>query len=102
VSAEVVYGVTDPDVTGRPDYGVAAKGDGHLAILRSDLGATKESEVAAGDIALVSGVQSGKTLAAASSDVLRTIIWELAQRMIGCRCRGAAQRGVTGRSRRTE
>jgi hypothetical protein len=55
---------------------------GHLAILRSDFGATKESEVAAGDIVPVSGAQFEETLASASPDVLRAMIREFAQRMM--------------------
>ena len=43
---------------------------GHLAILRSGFGATKESEVAAGDIVPVPGAQFEQTLASASPDVL--------------------------------
>jgi hypothetical protein len=34
-STEVVYGVTGTDVTVFPEYGVAVKGGGHLAILRN-------------------------------------------------------------------
>src|SRR4051794_27060300 len=55
---------------------------GHLAILRSGFGATKESEVAAGDIVPVPGAQFEETLAAASPDVLREMIREFAQRMM--------------------
>jgi putative transposase len=55
---------------------------GHLVILRSGFGATKESEVAAGDIAPVPGAQFEETLAAASPDVLRAMIREFAQRMM--------------------
>src|SRR5690242_21955641 len=55
---------------------------GHLAILRSGFGATKESEVAAGDIVPVSGAQFEETLASASPDVLREMIREFAQRMM--------------------
>ena len=53
---------------------------GHLAILRSGFMATKESEVAAGDIVPVGGAQFEETLAAASPDVLREMIREFAQR----------------------
>src|SRR5580700_9096036 len=55
---------------------------GHLAILRSGFGATKESEMAAGDIVPVSGAQFEETLASASPDVLRAMIREFAQRMM--------------------
>src|ERR1700750_22229 len=55
---------------------------GHLAILRSGFGATKESEVAAGDIVPVPGAQFEETLASASPDVLRAMIREFAQRMM--------------------
>src|SRR5579864_3764101 len=55
---------------------------GHLAILRSGFGATKESEVAVGDIVPVSGAQYEETLAAASPDVLREMVREFAQRMM--------------------
>jgi transposase-like protein len=55
---------------------------GHLAILRSGFGATKESEVAAGDIVPVPGAQFEETLASASPDVLRGMIREFAQRMM--------------------
>src|SRR5512142_679868 len=55
---------------------------GHLAILRSGFGATKESEVAAGDIVPVPGTQFEETLASASPDVLRAMIREFAQRMM--------------------
>src|ERR1043166_1502935 len=55
---------------------------GHLAILRSGFGATKESEVAAGDIVPVPGAQFEETLASASPDVLREMIREFAQRMM--------------------
>src|ERR1700757_73669 len=47
---------------------------GHLAILRSGFGATKESEVAVGDIVPVSGTQFEETLASASPDLLRAMI----------------------------
>src|SRR6201996_8741238 len=55
---------------------------GHLAILRSGFGATKESEVAAGDIVPVPGAQFEETLASASPDMLRAMIREFAQRMM--------------------
>jgi putative transposase len=55
---------------------------GHLAILRSGFGATKESEVAAGDIVPVPGTQFEETLASASPDVLREMVREFAQRMM--------------------
>src|ERR1700751_6324631 len=55
---------------------------GHLAILRSGFGATKESEVAAGDIVPVPGAQFEEILAAASPDVLREMVREFAQRMM--------------------
>src|SRR5580658_499291 len=55
---------------------------GHLAILRSGFSATKESEVAAGDIVPVSGAQFEETLASASPDVLRAMVREFAQRMM--------------------
>ena len=55
---------------------------GHLAILRSGFGATKESEMAAGDIVPVSGAQFEETLASASPDLLRAMIREFAQRMM--------------------
>src|SRR6204780_870008 len=55
---------------------------GHLAILRSDSGATKESEVAVGDIVPVSGAQFEETLASASPDVLREMGRGCAQRMM--------------------
>jgi hypothetical protein len=55
---------------------------GHLAILRSDFGATKESEVAAGDIVPVPGAQFEETLASASPDLLREMIRGFAQKMM--------------------
>ena len=55
---------------------------GHLAILRSGFGATKESEVAAGDIVPVPGAQFEETLASASPDLLRAMLREFAQRMM--------------------
>jgi putative transposase len=55
---------------------------GHLAILRSGFGATKESEVAAGDIVPVHGAQFEETLASASPNLLRAMIRESAQRMM--------------------
>src|ERR1700739_1059481 len=55
---------------------------GHLAILRSGFGATKESEVAAGDIVPVPGAQFEETLASASPDVLRAMVRAFAQRMM--------------------
>jgi putative transposase len=55
---------------------------GHLAILRSGFSATKESEVAAGDIVPVPGAQFEETLASASPDVLREMVREFAQRMM--------------------
>src|SRR5690242_9275085 len=55
---------------------------GHLAILRSGFRATKESEVAAGDIVPVPSAQFEETLASASPDVLREMIREFAQRMM--------------------
>jgi putative transposase len=57
------------------------RGD-HLAILRSGFRATKESEVAAGDIVPVPSAQFEETLASASPDVLRAMIREFAQRMM--------------------
>jgi hypothetical protein len=57
-------------------------GGGHLAILRSDSGATKESEVAVGDIVPVPDAQFEETLASASPDVLREMIKGFAQRMM--------------------
>ncbi len=61
---------------------VAVMRGGHLAILRSGFMATKESEVAAGDIVPVPGAQFEETLASASPDVLRAMIREFAQRMM--------------------
>src|SRR5581483_7341896 len=55
---------------------------GHLAILRSGFRATKESEVAAGDIVPVPGAEFEQTLAAASPDVLREMVRGFAQRMM--------------------
>src|SRR5262252_8123148 len=55
---------------------------GHLAILRSGFGATKESKVAAGDIVPVPGDSFEQTLASASPDVLREMVREFAQRMM--------------------
>src|SRR6201998_4127616 len=55
---------------------------GHLAILRSGFSATKESEMAAGDIVPVLGAQFEETLASASPDVLRAMVREFAQRMM--------------------
>src|SRR5271170_7911298 len=55
---------------------------GHLAILRSGFSATKESEMAAGDIVPVPGAQFEETLASASPDVLREMVREFAQRMM--------------------
>src|SRR5690348_16171705 len=55
---------------------------GHLAILRSGFGATKESEVAVGDIVPVSGAQFEETLASASADLLREMIRGFAQKMM--------------------
>jgi putative transposase len=55
---------------------------GHLAILRSGFGATKESKVAAGDIVPVPGDSFEQTLASASPDLLREMIREFAQRMM--------------------
>jgi hypothetical protein len=55
---------------------------GHLAILRSGFGATKESKVAAGDIVPVPGGSFEQTLASASPDVLREMVREFAQRMM--------------------
>src|SRR6201987_4641396 len=55
---------------------------GHLAILRRGFGATRESEVAAGDIVPVSGESFEQTLASASPDVLREMIREFAQRIM--------------------
>jgi hypothetical protein len=81
-STGVVYGVTGTDVTALPEYGVAVKEGGHLAILRSGFCATKESEVAVGDIVPVPGAQFEETLASASPDVLREMIREFAQRMM--------------------
>ena len=48
-STEVVYGVTDPDVTDLPEYG-AVKGGGHLAILRNDPQAAAHLDEARDDI----------------------------------------------------
>jgi putative transposase len=66
------------------------KRGGHLAILRSGFGATKESEVAVGDIVPVGGAQFEEALASASPDVLRAMVREFAQRMMdadaGVRC----------------
>jgi transposase len=45
-------------------------------------GATKESEMAAGDIVPVPGAQFEETLASASPDLLRAMIREFAQRMM--------------------
>jgi Transposase, Mutator family len=78
----VVYGVTGTEVTELPEYGVAVLRGGHLAILRSGFGATKEGEMAAGDIVPVSGAQFEETLASASPDVLRAMVREFAQRMM--------------------
>ena len=69
---------------------------GHLAILRSGFRATKESEVAAGDIVPVSGAQFEETLASASPDVLRAMIREFAQRMMDADVGVALQRGLRG------
>jgi hypothetical protein len=54
----------------------------HLAILRSGFGATKESEVAAGDIVPVPGDSFEHTLAAASPDMLREMVRGFAQWMM--------------------
>jgi hypothetical protein len=81
-STEVVYGVTGTDVTLAGVRRVAVMRGGHLAILRSGFGATKESEVAVGDIVPVSGESFEQTLASASPDLLREMIWEFAQRMM--------------------
>ena len=82
-STEVVYGVTGTEVTELPEYRrVAVMRGGHLAILRSGFGATKESEMAAGDIVPVPGAQFEETLASASPDLLRAMIREFAQRMM--------------------
>jgi transposase-like protein len=66
------------------------KGGGHLAILRSAFGATKESKVGASDIVPVPGDSFEQTLASASPDVLREMVREFAQRMMdadaGVRC----------------
>ncbi len=63
-STEVVYGVTGTEVTELPEIRrVAVMRGGHLAILRSGFGATKESEMAAGDIVPVPGAQFEETLA---------------------------------------
>src|SRR3954454_8211702 len=61
---------------------VAVMRGGHLASLRSGFGATKESEMAAGDIVPVPGAQFEETLASASPDLLRAMIREFAQRMM--------------------
>src|ERR1700752_3722216 len=66
---------------------------GHLAILRSGFGATKESEMAAGDIVPVPGAQFEETLASASPDGLRAMVRELAQRMMDA---GVGGRGGAG------
>ena len=66
---------------------------GHLAILRSGFGATKESEVAAGDIVPVPGAQFEETLASASPDVLRAMIREFAQRMMDADVKVACNAG---------
>ena len=79
-STEVVYGVTGTEVAGVRR--VAVMRGGHLAILRSGFGATKESEMAAGDIVPVPGAQFEETLASASPDVLRAMIREFAQPMM--------------------
>src|SRR5512146_3285421 len=55
---------------------------GHLAILRSGFMATKESEVAVGDIVPVPGAQFEETLASASPDLLREMIRGFAQKMM--------------------
>src|SRR5690348_3446557 len=55
---------------------------GHLAILRSGFGSTRESDVAAGDIVPVPGAQFEETLAWASRYVLRAMVREFAQRMM--------------------
>src|SRR5262249_9704820 len=55
---------------------------GHLAILRSGFGATKEGKVAAGEIGPGPGAQLEETLASASPDLLRAMIREFAQRMM--------------------
>jgi transposase-like protein len=87
------------------------KGGGHLAILRSGFGATKESEVPAGDIVPVSCAQFEETLASASPDVLRATLREFAQQMMDADVevtsaeegagwlaflRGLADRGLSG------
>jgi putative transposase len=77
-----VYGVTGADVTQLPECGVAVMRGDHLAILRSGFRATRESEVAAGDIVPVPSAQFEETLASASPDVLRAMIREFAQRMM--------------------
>ena len=76
------------------------KGGGHLAILRSGFGATKESEVAAGDIVPVAGEMFEQTLASASPDVLRAMVREFAQRMMDADVEVHCNPGY-GRSRRT-
>jgi hypothetical protein len=58
------------------------KGGGHLAILRSGFGATKESEMAAGDIVPVAGEMFEQTLASVGPDVLRAMVREFAQLMM--------------------
>jgi hypothetical protein len=71
-------------------------GGGHLAILRSGFIATKESEVAAGDIVPVPGAQFEATLASASPDVPR----EFAQRMMDADVvRHASDQAKTPRAR---
>src|SRR5690348_17875025 len=66
---------------------------GHLAILRSGFGATKESEVAAGDIVPVSGESFEQTLASASPDLLREMIRGFAQRMMDAEVEGICGAG---------
>src|SRR5690242_21572052 len=69
---------------------------GHLAILRSGFGATKEREVAAGDIVPVPGAQFEETLASASPDVLRAMVREYAQRMMDAEVEVRCGAGVRG------
>jgi hypothetical protein len=66
---------------------------GHLAILRSGFGATKESEVAAGDIVPVPGAQFEETLASVLAE--QNDEWTESRRYMGLEilaaCRKAAQ-----------
>jgi hypothetical protein len=75
---------------------------GHLAILRSGFRATRESEVAAGDIVPVPGAQFEETLASASPDLLRAMIREFAQRMMDADVEVACNAGYGGSARTGE